>query len=209
MGTHSTTASDSVSGSCIDTATDLLFAEHPGSNGTTGTAGSYATAGAHSVLASRVVERAVGENPSAHSNEELSTALSSLKEITARINEKPTWFDSTTPLNLEPLELPTVVEIQGLLKKADGSQPYSHLRETVLTRKAGSISLSFFPGIDPDHLKAESLHVFQHLDCSDVLSRTLAFAFLYNLCVSNTSVFSITAQRCSLNARPERGGGAA
>lgn len=35
VGTHSTTPSDNVSGSCIDTATDLLFAEHPVSNGAT------------------------------------------------------------------------------------------------------------------------------------------------------------------------------
>lgn len=105
----------------------------PGAHSTSGSSGGFAdhaattgafdaTTNTHSVLASKVIEKAVGESPSIDQNPALASALDSLKEMLGKINENPNTADLSTTLFNKPVEkapAPSRAEIYEILRKAD------------------------------------------------------------------------------------------
>jgi predicted trehalose synthase len=82
------------------------------------------TANAHSVLASQIFEQAVGDSPIVHQVPELTDALSSLRDMIAKIKEDPPRAELR---NHRPLSnayakapLPPLAEAVKLLENADG-----------------------------------------------------------------------------------------
>jgi hypothetical protein len=81
-----------------------------------------ATPNTHSVHASKVIEQAVGESSSMHSNSALTSALASLKSLLGGINENPNTADLSKTLWSRPLEKappPSRTEIFEILRRAD------------------------------------------------------------------------------------------
>lgn len=81
-----------------------------------------ATANTHSVLASKVIEQAVGESPVIDQNPALASALGSLKDMLGKINDNPNTADLNTTLWTRPIDKappPSRTEIYEILKKAD------------------------------------------------------------------------------------------
>jgi hypothetical protein len=92
-----------------------------------------ATTNAHSVLASKVIEQAVGESPVMTQNPALATALNSLKDMLGKINETPHTTDLNTTLWNRPIDKaapPSRSEIYEILRKSDSEYGFS-LQETV------------------------------------------------------------------------------
>ena len=83
-----------------------------------------ATTGAHSVVASKIVEQAVEDSPGAHRNFELAGALNALKEMVAKSQQPLTAIDFVeTDWAAEAAALvvpPTLAEVDVLVGKAAG-----------------------------------------------------------------------------------------
>jgi hypothetical protein len=92
-----------------------------------------ATTNTHSVLASKVIEQAVGESPVMTQNPALATALNSLKDMLGKINETPHTTDLNTTLWNRPIDKaapPSRSEIYEILRKSDSEHGLS-LKETL------------------------------------------------------------------------------
>lgn len=90
-----------------------------------------ATANTHSVLASKLVEQAVGQSPTIDQNPALASALSSLKDMLGKINDNPNTADLSKTLWNRPVDKappPTRAEIYEILKKADSAYVLRHCR---------------------------------------------------------------------------------
>jgi hypothetical protein len=81
-----------------------------------------ATTNTHSVLASKVVEQAVGESPIMIQNPALATALNSLKDMLGKVNETPHTTDLNTTMWNRPIDKaapPSRSEVYEILRKSD------------------------------------------------------------------------------------------
>jgi hypothetical protein len=102
-----------------------------------------ATTNTHSVLASKVIEQAVGESPVMTQNPALATALNSLKDMLGKINETPHTTDLNTTLWNRPIDKaapPSRSEIYEILRKSDSEYNPSAHRETTNNRSRQSVS---------------------------------------------------------------------
>jgi len=82
-----------------------------------------ATTLTQSAVASRLIEQAVVNSPGAYQNAELVAALHSLRDMVGKIEEIPSSTELDPPHGLpkaEQPEPPTEVEIERLLRKAEG-----------------------------------------------------------------------------------------
>ena len=145
-----------------------------------------ATTNTHSVLASKVIEQAVGESPIMTQNPALATALASLKDMLGKINETPHTTDLNTTLWNRPIDKaapPSRSEIYEILRKSDSEYDSPlHGRES-LTINPDSLFLTFFPVVSIVPLKQRCESMFNHpKDCSPI-RRVLVFGVLFELCM--------------------------
>ena len=85
------------------------------------------------MLASKVIEQAVGESPVMTQNPALATALASLKDMLGKINENPHTADLNTTLWNRPVDEaapPSRAEIYEILRKSESEYGSPARRET-------------------------------------------------------------------------------
>lgn len=121
-----------------------------------------ATTNTHSVLASKVIEQAVGESPIMTQNPALATALASLKDMLGKINETPHTTDLNTTLWNRPIDKaapPSRSEIYEILRKSD-SEYDSPTRKGVTDHQSRQFVSDLFPrGFD----RASEAEVREHV----------------------------------------------
>jgi hypothetical protein len=106
-----------------------------------------ATTNTHSVLASKVIEQAVGESSVMTQNPALANALASLKDMLGKINETPHTTDLNTTLWNRPIDNaapPSRSEIYEILRKSD-SEYHSSIREGVTDHQSRQFVPDLFP----------------------------------------------------------------
>jgi len=164
-----------------------------------------ATTNTHSVLASKVIEQAVGESPVMTQNPALATALASLKDMLGKINDNPHTADLNTTIWNRPVDKaapPSRAEIYEILRKSD-SEYGLPAQEQRLTIISDSLFLTFFPVTTIMPLKQKCQDMFNHPKECGPVRRVLVFGALFELCMeySEEGGNAALAQRYSVLAR--------
>jgi len=165
-----------------------------------------ATPNTHSVLASKVIEQAVGESAGMIQNPALASALASLKDMLGKINENPATADLTTTLWNRPTDKappPSRAEIYEILRRSDSESSDRVDMQHALISGTDSLILTFFPVVSVGPLKQKCEDMFNHpKDCGPV-RRVLVFGVLFELCMeySEDGKDAAVAKRYSVLAR--------